>query len=242
LSNNSFIIISFVLFSPSPTIKTVTMASNKDFHHPFSEDPESSTFATENQFEDENALPFEIDDEILPNTAKYHMYFCGCCCDFRRAVLVVNGISIVLRILLMVGVAILPSYVAKNLDDIESTINDDETRKQVDTFAKSGNLVVLAAIVEVVEVVAIGFAAIGIYGALKFKQWGIITALTFYAFSMLLVMMSIRADNIIPSFVNLSFAAVFVYPHVCMLILMRAGIMTNSNLHNIAKCCGDRRV
>ena len=214
--------------------RTVTMDSNEDFHHSLSKYPDSSTFATENQFENENALRFEIDDEILPNTAKYHMYFCGCCCDFRRAVLVVNGISIVLRILLMVGVAILPSFVAKNLDDVESAIDDDETREQIDTYAKSGNLAVVAAIVEVV--------AIGIYGALKFQQWGIRTALSFYAFSMLLVMMSIRADNIIPSFVNLSFAAVFVYPHVCMLILMRAGIMTNSNLHNIAKCCGDRRV
>jgi len=206
------------------------MASNKVTQDSFSDDPE-------NQFGNQVAHGFEIDDEITSNTNKYHTNFMGCCCDFRRAVIVVNGITLVLQILTMVGVAFLPKYLENNLDDIEANIADDAARDQVDTFAKGGDLTSLVIIVEVVEIIGLFFSVIGIYGALKFKRWAITTALCFYSIRMLLQLISIRSFGGV--FVLFVFG-LWVYPHVYMLSLMRAGIMTESNYPNIAKCCGKR--
>lgn len=161
----------------------------------------------------------------------HHMYFFGVCCDFRRAVLVLNVISIVLRLLLMVGFAVLGKFVTDNLEDIEEDIQDDEVRNSVDVAVKSGYMIVLEIFVEVIEFCAIVFGAIGLYGALKFKSWAIITAVSFYAFALICTIFIVDVVDAI-------FYIICLYAHFSMLRLMRAGIMTDENYHNVARCCG----
>lgn len=229
---------------------TVTMASKEPFLPvPTEEDPENgmaaihavptmATYSPTGPGSASFAEPMSVEAstaEGFPNASNYHTICCNCCCDFRRAVLIVNGITIGLKLLIMMGFAILVSYVGKNLDDIEEDMNDDEFRKSFDSFFKSGSVAGLEAFVEVLETISVGLHACGIYGALNFKQWGIITAGTMYALSLLLGLFSMDIGNIVVS-------GLCLYPHICMYNLMKAGIMTPYNYHKVATCCGDRHL
>lgn len=171
----------------------------------------------------------------FPNSGDQHLLFCGVCCDHRRAVLAVNAITIGLQILSMIIVSIAASFVTKNLDDIEADLNDDEFRKDMDGFVKEGGMQMVEAIVDVFAIVSIGLHGCGIYGALQFKQWGIITAGCAYAVNLLLALFTMDIGNVVIS-------GLFLYPHYFMLKLMKEGVMTDYNYHKIASCCGNRQM
>lgn len=217
---------SFVLFYSPLSNKIVTMASYKETNI-FSEDPEKQL-----------VQGFEINDEIptSEHTTGYHTKCFGVCCDFRKAVLVVNAIFIVISTVEMAGIVILSKYLADNLDDVEANIQDDTVRQQVDTFAKSDNATKIVVLLEISMMVGIFFYSIAIYGALKFKRWAITTALVWYSYSlfMQLVLLFMGFGGVL----GLILVGLSVYPHFYMLRLMKAGIMTESNYPNIAKCCG----
>jgi len=181
------------------------------------------------------SLSVDDGNDEFPNSANHHVLCFNYCCDFRRAVLVVNGISIVIKLLLMLGVAVGVSYLTKNLDVIEADIVDDDARQQVDLVVNSGGIVVFEAFIETFEMISIGLHACGIYGALHFKRWGIITAGSTYAISLFVGIVTFDIGNIIVS-------SLFLYPHYFMHKLMKAGIMTDYNYHKIASCCGDRQM
>mmetsp|Transcript_43529 Transcript_43529/g.47215 ORF Transcript_43529/g.47215 Transcript_43529/m.47215 type:complete len:250 (-) Transcript_43529:267-1016(-) len=161
--------------------------------------------------------------------------FLNCCCDCRRAVLIVNGIAIGLKILSMIVVGILGSYLTKNIDSIEAEMADDEFRKELDEMMKEGMVPVLEAFLDILAIVGIGLAMCGIYGALKFKKWGIITAGSTYALGLLLGLLTL-------DFFTVTLSALCLYPHVIMYKEMKEGIMTELNYHKIARCCGDRNM
>jgi len=174
-------------------------------------------------------------DDSFPNAAGEHLQCCNCCCDFRRAVLIVNGISIVLKLLEMMGIALIATYVKKNIDDIERDMDDDENVKSLDSIVKGGLMGFFELIVEVIEFIAIVLYICGIYGALKFKEWGIITAGSVHAFQLMLGVLSMDIGNI-------GLMCLFLYPHYFFLKLMRAGIMTEYSYHKYANCCGERNM
>lgn len=182
--------------------------------------------------------PMSVDvngEYLAPNSSNYQTLCFGCCCDFRRAVLIVNGISIGMKLLIMFGVAIGISYIGSNLDDIEKDIDDDEVRKQVDSMFKSGSVVGFEIIFELIESISIGLHVCGIYGALKFKKWGVIVAGVAYSLQLLSGLISADFGNIIVS-------SLFLYPHVQMYNLIKVGIMTDYNYHKVASCCGDKHM
>jgi len=82
----------------------------------------------------------------------------------------------------------------------------------------------------ILPVIGLAVGAIGIYGALEFEQWGIITAMVFYTLKALLIQ----------SCISMFMAAMYLYPHVCMIHLMRAGIMTEDNYPT--NCCADAKI
>lgn len=172
-------------------------------------------------------------NDFQDNTSNYHTLCFNCCCDFRRAVLIVNGISIGLKLMAMIGVVFFVHYLNDNLDDIENDIDDDSTRKQVDSMFKSGQVAGFEWFFEILETVGVAIHACGIYGALQYKQWGIIVAGSAFALQFVIAFFSMDFGSIVVS-------ALMLYPHVYMLILMKAGIMTPQNYHKIANCCGDR--
>lgn len=166
------------------------------------------------------------------NAFNEHTLCFNCCCDFRRAVLIVNGISIGLKLMAMIGVVFFVHYLNDNLDDIENDIDDDATRKQVDSMFKSGQVAGLEWFFEIIETIAVGIHACGIYGALQFKQWGIVVAGSIFGLQLVVAFFSM-------DFLNILVSALMLYPHVCMYNLMKAGIMTPQNYHKVASCCGD---
>lgn len=182
--------------------------------------------------------PMSVDvtgEYFAPNSSNYPTLCCGCCCDFRRAVLIINGISIGMKLLIMMGVAIVFSYIGENLDDFEKDIDDDDTRQTVDTFFTSGTGLGVEILFDTFESISIGLHACGIYGALKFKKWGIIVAGVAYALQLLSGVISADFGNMVVS-------SLFLYPHVQMYNLIKVGIMTDYNYHKVASCCGDKHM
>jgi hypothetical protein len=167
---------------------------------------------------------FEINDEIptSEHTIGYHTKCFGLCCDFRKAVLVVNAIAIVIRIVQMAGVV----YIAYMVDSLN---NFDD-----DAFATSGDTDLAVAFLAIFEI-AIGLClnCIAIYGALKFKRWAIITGLIYYSCGLLRSLLFTGYVDVLSLILNV----LFLYPHFYMFRLMSAGIMTKSNYPNIAQCC-----
>lgn len=185
-----------------------------------------------------SSMSFETGGENFSqdNIAGNHHTQCfNCCCDFRRAVLIVNGITIGFKLLAMVGVVFFVNYLNNNLEDIENDMNDDQVRKQVDEMFKSGQVAGLEWLFEIIEFISIGLHGCGIYGALKFKRWGIIVAGTMYALSFVTAIFSMDIVNIVVS-------GLLVYPHYCMYTLMKDGIMTPHNYHKVASCCGEQQL
>ncbi|VEU37609.1 unnamed protein product [Pseudo-nitzschia multistriata] len=176
-----------------------------------------------------------VSDVGFLNHTDQHILFLGICCDHRKAVIAVNAITIGMQIVGMIVLAVVASYVTKNLDDIEADINDDSTRKGLDEFAKGGGIEATETAIDAYATVSIGLHACGIYGALTFKQWGIITAGCAYAFSLFMGVLSFDIGNILIS-------GLFLYPHYFMLKLMKEGVMSDYNYHKIASCCGDRQM
>ena len=207
-------------FSGSSTIPTAT-TYNPSYR---SDNPQPMSFESSG----ENFSPGVM-------TGNQHTLCFNACCDFRRAVLIVNGITIGIKVLEMVGFAVIVHYVNDNIDDIENDINDDTVRKQVDEFVKSGQVAGLEWFFEIIETISIGLHLCGIYGALTYKQWGVIVAGSLYA---LQVVVSLFQLDIL----GLIIGGLMLYPHVYMVKLMKEGIMTPQNYHRIASCCGDRQM
>ena len=161
--------------------------------------------------------------------------FCNCCCDCRRACLVINAISIVLKIVMICIVGIGGKYISNNIQQIETDIDDDAYRKQVDQFVEEGGIQIVETVVDFFSMISIGLHICGIYGALQFKQWGIIVAGSTYTVSLLFGVLALDFGAVV-------MGGLFLYPHIMMYKEMKEGIMTEYNYHKIAHCCGNRNM
>ena len=161
--------------------------------------------------------------------------FCNCCCDCRRACLVINAISIVLKIVMICIVGIGGKYISNNIQQIETDIDDDAYRKQVDQFVEEGGIQIVETVVDFFSMISIGLHLCGLYGALHFKQWGIIVAGSTYTVSLLFGVLALDFGAVVVG-------GVFLYPHIIMYKEMKEGIMTEYNYHKIAHCCGNRNM
>ena len=161
--------------------------------------------------------------------------FCNCCCDCRRACLVINAISIVLKIVMICIVGIGGKYISNNIQQIETDIDDDAYRKQVDQFVEEGGIQIVETVVDFFSMISIGLHPCGIYGAIHFKQWGIIVAGSTYTVSLLFGVLALDFGAVV-------MGGVFLYPHIIMYKEMKEGIMTEYNYHKIAHCCGNRNM
>jgi len=135
---------------------------------------------------------------------------CYCCCDCRRACLVINLLSIGVNMisLIVVGVA--------NL-----VMKDDPM-----TLVPKGYTVL-------VLLLPIGMYGCGVYGAIYFKPWGIMVAGAAYAVNIVFVLSGIC----ITCNTTLIISLFFVYPHILFVREMNKGIMNDYNYHQIAFCC-----
>ena len=146
---------------------------------------------------------------------------CGCCCDTRRAVIVVNVISMCVAAL-AIG---LTSMAIGASGRYASDFDDDE---YVSAFAEiDGKAIGLSIGVLVVGMIC---QATGIYGAQKFNKIGVIIGAIWHA---LQCIFSIAIFDIAGAIMS----GFFCYPHVAFLLELNNGIMTPEKYPNEALCC-----
>jgi hypothetical protein len=158
--------------------------------------------------------------------------FCGICCDLRRAVLIMNSITVVFQFMMMIGMFAGFSFLNNNSDTIVDAMDDDIAKKQFEDWAEHGNFKLVEALVGIFFILSIALHGCGIYGAYKFELWGVVTAAVSYSISCLLGLISLN-------FVHVTIAGVFLYPHIIMIKEMQEGIMTEDNYSSVATCCCD---
>lgn len=164
-------------------------------------------------------VPMQLEGgKMAPNCKQSHAC-CGCCCDTRRAVIVVNIISMSFAVLAILTISIVSS------DKYAESIDDDQ---------------VLAALAEIDGSklgVTIGFAsagifcnACGIFGARRFNQWAIIVAGLWYVIEFVRSLVYLDLGGAIMS-------GFFAYPHVIFWQEMRKGIMAPATYPHEEQCC-----
>ncbi len=144
---------------------------------------------------------------------------CGCCCDTRRAVIVVNIISICLAALAILSIAMVSS------DMYAAQFDDDQVLLALSEIdgTKVGMTISFAAF-------GILCNASGIFGARRFNPLAIMVAGSWYLVEFVRSMVYLDIGGAI-------MAGFFVYPHVVFWQEMRKGIMTPSRYNQEERCC-----
>lgn len=164
-------------------------------------------------------------------TGEQHLY-CNYCCDTRRAVLVVNVVSIVINLIVLLVVNVGFNFIINHPDEVEKDMTDQE-KANLEQALHSGYLEMVEAMTDAFLVVSMAMHGCGIYGALKFKKWAVATAGSAYAISFVLNLMQ-------GSILNLILAVALGYPHYFFMKEINEGIMSDYNYHNVAHCCGGK--
>uniref|UniRef100_A0A7R9Z1N1 Uncharacterized protein n=1 Tax=Pseudictyota dubia TaxID=2749911 RepID=A0A7R9Z1N1_9STRA len=162
---------------------------------------------------------------------------CGCCCDMKTAVFVVDIISLVFSALVLFiwvpGLKLMASDEFQ--EDYEEAVSqqaaditDDAVKQDYENNAKQAfqftSDVAEDAIpwVTAAAIVSIVAFALGIYGSLSVRQWPVLVALIVHVFN---CCMSFVFLQLIPAL----FAGFFAYPHVVFIIEMRKGIFSRNH-------------
>jgi hypothetical protein len=144
---------------------------------------------------------------------------CGCCCDTRRAVIVVNVISLCLAFLAILSTVMVGSAgYASNFDDDEYLT----ALSEIDGKAIGLSIGVL--------VLGMLFEAAAIYGAHKFNKIGVTIGAVWHALECIRSIVFLDYAGAIMS-------ALFCYPHLFFLQEMNKGIMTPEKYPDEQLCC-----
>ena len=144
---------------------------------------------------------------------------CMYCCDTRRAVIVVNTISISFAVLSILMVVTLTS---KNFVD---RLDDDQTLEELGTLDE--NAVFLT---NILALACIACCICGIYGAAKFNRLFVFGGAVWYGLD---IVRSIVFFDIL----GLLLACGFLYPHVIFIYEINQRIMTPGNYPMEDRCC-----
>jgi hypothetical protein len=150
---------------------------------------------------------------------------CGGCCDVRRAVIIVDLIS-VCSVAFALAMLVFLDAVAGKIDMNE--ITDDAVR--ADFEEQLSMLEKYSGITSVILIVEMVFYGMGVYGAISYNQWLVASALVLYS---VLVAYNAAYFNI-PGVIG---NALFAYPHWFLIQEIRSGIMTKENYPNEKHSC-----
>ena len=148
---------------------------------------------------------------------------CGGCCDMRRAVIIVDIISVVFVALglltFTVGVQILSNLPT----DPNNPTSGEEIQKTVGSIPIG--LVIAMGVVKILCYV------VGIQGAISFTSWMVQVALVCYVIDFFLNAWQFNIFGMV-------LIAFFAYPHYFLVQEMKSGIMTPDNYPNeVQSCC-----
>ena len=173
---------------------------------------------------------------------------CGCCCDYRRAVIIVNSLFIGLGVFLILLRDEADKLIQETYDDDAFV---DEVSMIIDDYYKKRSILLG---------VGLGTAVLAQAGAVYFNIWLVglhsVWMVADYIMFMMLVMQfeedlqdpyeSVGAEpaSPVPSFIlNAVIVACFLYPHLAFIIEVRNGIMTRETYarEEYSCCCAERR-
>jgi hypothetical protein len=159
------------------------------------------------------------DPEAVPKgSGRRGQLFLGCC-DMRRAVLIVNFVYIAYVFTVLGIFCISSDHVAENWED--------------DTVIKEWNKysdIIIGAVI-VLNTVAVAFAAMGLFGALRYSKCLVMTAAIWYCIVGCLSLLGL-------DFWVFLMSALFAYPHFVFAQELKQGIMTEENYPNeVQSCC-----
>jgi hypothetical protein len=147
--------------------------------------------------------------------------FCGCCCDTRRAVIIVNIFMLTCTVISVVTIA-LGAQLLNAMGD-----GDDEAQQEA---AQQLNSIPLGLLFAMVIIQAV-FFVFGIMGAIKYTTWMLSVALIGYT---LYFVMNLLSSN----FLYIGLPVLFAYPHFVLISEINQGIMTPDNYPNeVHSCC-----
>lgn len=178
---------------------------------------------------------------------------CGCCCDYRRAVLIVDAILWVLALVTFIYEIVVEEHMIK-LTAPEAEGDDDTAAQMQDAIADSA---LLKFSIAMSGLQAFFFLPLSICGALKFKWAWPIGFCTFYVLTQVfgLIISPIFCEKIQaeidgadnealsckPQPVAYIFQTVVIalvlYPHIVFMRQCRRGILTPETYHTREKSC-----
>jgi hypothetical protein len=159
-------------------------------------------------------------DATAMGTGKQGHAFCGGCCDVRRAVVIVNIISITFASLGIVTMVALMTATSASYDD-------DGVQEAMTAFNEANLSMGLAIAMIAIKLVANG---LGIYGAVTYNIWMVGVSLSVYCVDFV---MGVVALNIF----SMVMVALFAYPHFFFIKEVRSGIMSEANYVNEKQSC-----
>jgi hypothetical protein len=147
---------------------------------------------------------------------------CGCCCDTRRAVIIVDSIvtvsTLLSTVLVGTGVKLMEAYAADADDD-----QVVEAGKQLQGIPV-GLLVVFM-------LLRAALCVLGVLGAISYKKWMVVAALCTHVLSVVIYLLHFNVPYMV-------FAGLLAYPHVFFIKEMDANVMTPDNYPNeVQSCC-----
>eukprot|EP00980_Cylindrotheca_fusiformis_P021871 scaffold8707_cov69-Cylindrotheca_fusiformis.AAC.1 len=149
---------------------------------------------------------------------------CGCCCDTRRAVIIVNIISLSFAALSVFTLSMLASNRGAN------NFDDDEIQDAFDAIGGSTAFGIGIGIAIGIAVVGMICYACGIYGAYKFHKVFIIIAAVWHSANFILNIVSLNVGGAVMT-------GFFLYPHVVFYQEVSKGIMSPASYPQEQQCC-----
>lgn len=157
-----------------------------------------------------------VSDFFGPTRGRENHLFFGFCCDSRRAVLAVNGISIAWDLISMLILHILLLFA------------EDQVKADVDVDEKEVKLV--EELFDIFQIVFIFMHACGIYGAIKYQAWAVWVSLVAYGLAPFFF------KGIYPWPIRI-FQFICIYPHIIFLREVKSGVMADYNYDRVKHCC-----
>lgn len=165
--------------------------------------------------------PIHLEGEF-PSNKEGHKC-CSCCCDVRRAVIIVNAIQLGSLIYVMIVAA----FVFKNADAIAENISDDQAKE---VFM---NMKPVGIFFYIVFFISMSFSCVGIYGAIIYNKYLVAGAGASHVITLIINCMTINIGGAIAS-------AFFLYPHVFLYNEIQSGVMspkTYASKEEHSCCC-----
>ena len=146
----------------------------------------------------------------------------GCCCDTRRAVIIVN--IVMLCFTLLAGISLVAGV--ELVDSVAAQADDD----QVEEAAKQLSSLPIGFFVFLIFLQAVLYV-FGIMGAINYTKWMVVAAIVGYVLSFISNLLQL-------SIFGMFFSGLFAYPHVFFIKEMNQNIMTPENYPNeVQSCC-----